>query len=154
MSPVENVLMHGLTRLQAIQLIELAIAEARRLQLAPLGVAVLDCGGNLIAFQREDGAGIARYHIAFAKAWGALGMGYGSRELARMAEQVPAFVSSLASVLDGRLVPAAGGVLVLSVAGDVIAAVGVSGDTSNNDELCALAGVAALGFIAAPGIVT
>lgn len=144
MSPVEEALMWCLTRLQACELIEAAIAEARRQQLAPIGVAVLDCGGNLIAFQREDGAGIARYQIAFAKAWGALGMGYGSRELAGMAEQMPAFVASLTAVLDGRLVPAPGGVLLFSAAGNVIGAVGVSGDTSNNDELCALAGVAAL----------
>ena len=132
-------------------IINTALAEARKLKLAPLAVAVLDAGGHVIAFKREDGAGIVRFDIAYGKAWGALGMGFGTREITARAEKFPAFITSLYAISQGRAVPSPGGVLVLDEDGEVIGAVGVSGDTGDNDELCALAGIKAAGFGAAPG---
>jgi uncharacterized protein GlcG (DUF336 family) len=132
-------------------IIDAALTEGRKLKLAPLAIAVLDAGGHLIAFKREDGAGIVRFDIAYGKAWGALGMGYGTREIAARAEKFPAFITSLYAISQGRAVPSPGGALILDQDGEVIGAVGVSGDTGDNDELCALAGVAAAGFRAAPG---
>ena len=132
-------------------IINTALAEARKLKLAPLAVAVLDAGGHVIAFKREDGAGIVRFDIAYGKAWGALGMGFGTREITARAEKFPAFITSLYAISQGRAVPSPGGVLVLDEDGEVIGAVGVSGDTGDNDELCALAGIKAVGFGAAPG---
>lgn len=132
-------------------IIDAALTEARKLNLAPLAVAVLDAGGHVIAFKREDGAGLVRFDIAYGKAWGALGMGFGTREIAARAEKFPAFITSLYAISQGRAVPSPGGVLILDKDSDVIGAVGVSGDTGDNDELCALAGVAATGFRAAPG---
>lgn len=129
-----------------------ALAEARRLQLAPLAVAVLDAGGHLVAYQREDGAGIVRFDIAYGKAWGSLGMGFGTRELADRANKSPTFVTILASVSQGRMVPSPGGVLILDAQGTVIGAVGISGDVGDKDEACALAGIAAAGLRAAPGL--
>ena len=132
-----------------------ALQKGRELGLAPLAVAVLDAGGHLKAFAREDGAGIVRPQIAIGKAWGALGMGLGSRTLAkRVSEQGPqqqAFFAALNAMSEGRVVPAAGGVLVRDAGGTVIGAVGISGDVSDKDETCALAGIAAATLTADPG---
>ena len=136
---------------EAETMIEAALAKARKLNLSPLAVAVLDAGGHVIAFKREDGAGIVRFDIAYGKAWGALVMGFGTREIAARAEKFPAFITSLYAISQGRAVPSPGGVLILDGDGDVIGAVGISGDTGDNDELCALAGIAVAGYRAASG---
>jgi uncharacterized protein GlcG (DUF336 family) len=140
-----------LTLAQASTIVDVALKTGRDAKFAPLTVAVLDAGGHLVAFKREDKSGILRFDIAFGKAWGALGMGFGSRTLAGRAPKQPAFFTALASVSGGRLVPGAGGVLIRDSAGDVIGAVGISGDTSDNDEKCAIAGVEAAGLKADPG---
>ena len=137
---------------QASTIIDTALAEARKLNLAPLAVAVLDAGGNLIAFKREDGAGIVRFDIAYGKAWGALGMGFGTRELAERAAKFPTFVAALAAISQGRMVPSPGGVLIVGADKDVLGAVGISGDTGDNDEICAIAGIEAVGLSAIPGL--
>ncbi len=137
---------------QASTIIDTAIAEARKQKLAPVAVAVLDAGGNLIAFKREDEAGIVRFDIAYGKAWGALGMGFGTRELAERATKSPTFVAALAAVSQGRMVPSPGGVLIVGTDKDVVGAVGISGDTGDNDERCAIAGIQAVGLSAIPGL--
>jgi uncharacterized protein GlcG (DUF336 family) len=137
---------------QAGKIIDAAIAEARKQNLAPLAVAVLDAGGHLIAFKREDGAGIVRFDIAYGKAWGALGMGFGTRELAERAAKIPTFVTTLASVSQGRMVPSPGGVLIENADREVVGAVGISGDKGDNDETCAIAGIEAVGLAAIPGL--
>lgn len=130
----------------AREIVRHALEEARRLKLAPLAVTVLDAGGNLVCFEREDGAGIARADISFAKAWGSLGMGFGSRELARRSQQNPTFITMLGSVTGGRVAPSPGGVLIADQSGEIIGAVGISGDAGDQDEACALAGIAAVGL--------
>ena len=137
---------------QASTVIDAAIAQARERGFAPLAVAVLDAGGHLIAFKREDGAGIVRFDIAYGKAWGALGMGFGTRELTQRAAAFPAFVASLAAVSQGRMVPSPGGVLIAGPDKVVVGAVGISGDTGDNDEICAIAGIEAIGLSAIPGL--
>ena len=136
---------------QAEKIVDTALAEARKLNLAPIAVAVLDAGGHVMVFKREDGAGIVRFDIAYGKAWGALGMGFGTREMAERAEKFPAFITALTTISQGRAVPSPGGVLILDEHQEVIGAVGISGDTGDNDELCALAGIAVAGLAAAPG---
>ena len=143
--------MATLTLAQANTLIIAALAEGRRRSLQPLVVAVLDPGGHLIAFQREDGAGYLRLDIASGKAWGALGLGFGTREIAERATKIPAFFGALAAASQGRVIPSPGGVIVLAVDGTVAGAVGISGDTGDADEACALAGIAAIGMQARPG---
>jgi uncharacterized protein GlcG (DUF336 family) len=138
--------MAALTLAQASSIIEVALATARERKFAPLAVLVLDTGGHLMAFQREDGAGFARYDIAFGKAWGALGMGFGTRELAERAASFPAFVAAIASATQGRMVPSPGGVLIVGAGGEVVGAVGISGDNGDNDEKCAVAGIASAGL--------
>jgi len=137
---------------QACTIIDAAIAEAGRRNFEPLAIAILDAGGNLIAFKREDGAGIVRFDIAYGKAWGALGMGFGTRELARRAAKFQTFVTALAAISQGRMVPSPGGVLIESPDHEVVGAVGISGDTGDNDEIYALTGIEAVGLSAIPGL--
>jgi uncharacterized protein GlcG (DUF336 family) len=137
---------------QASAILDVALATAREREFAPLAVAVLDAGGHLIAFKREDGAGFARFDIAFGKAWGALGMGFGTRELAERGARFPTFVAALAAVSQGRMVPSPGGVLILGPDEEVLGAVGISGDVGDNDEICAVAGIEAAGFRAVAGL--
>jgi uncharacterized protein GlcG (DUF336 family) len=110
--------------------------------LAPLAVAVLDSGGHLRAFKREDDAGILRPQIAIGKAWGALGMGMGTRALS---SKGPEFLAALGAMSGGKVVPSPGGVLIRDD-GRVIGAVGITGDTGANDEACAVAGIEAVGL--------
>ncbi|MGH7726451.1 MAG: GlcG/HbpS family heme-binding protein [Candidatus Eiseniibacteriota bacterium] len=141
-----------LTLAKAKTIIDTALATGRGRKLAPLAVAVLDAGGNLIAFEREDRCGIVRFDIAYGKAWGALGMGFGTRELAERATKIPTFITMLAAVSQGRMVPSPGGVLILGADREVVGAVGISGDTGDQDEACALAGIEAAGFAGGPGV--
>ncbi len=141
--------MARLTLAQATTIVDRALAKARDLGLVPMTVVVLDAGGHALALKREDGSGILRVEIATGKAWGALGMGAGSRLLADRVASGPAgaaFVSAAAAASGGRLVPVAGGVLVRDKGGEAIGAVGVSGDLSDKDEICALAGIEAAGL--------
>lgn len=132
---------------QAQAIVAGAIAESRKLNLEPMTISVLDATGTLKAMAREDGSGLVRPDLAFSKAWGAIGMGLPSRELNRRSEIMPAFFNALNSVSQGRVVPMPGGVLILK--GDiVVGSVGVSGDSSDNDELVAIAGIRLAGFTA------
>src|ERR1700751_1037222 len=133
----------SVTLAQASTIVDAALKKGRETNCAPLTVAVLDAGGHLVAFKREDKSGILRFDIAYGKAWGALGMGFGSRALFDRAAKNPGFFTALAAASGGRLVPNPGGVLIRNQAGDVIGAVGISGDTSDRDELCAIAGIEA-----------
>ncbi|MEQ8585111.1 MAG: heme-binding protein [Thalassobaculaceae bacterium] len=129
-----------------------AFAEAAALELNPLAVAVLDAGGHIRAVERQDGASMHRPEIAIGKAYGALAMGLGSRELAnRVKERGAVFLDAVNAMIGGRLIPAPGGVLVKDAGGHVIAAVGISGDASDRDEACAVAGIAAAGLVAETG---
>jgi uncharacterized protein GlcG (DUF336 family) len=133
---------------QANAIIAGAFAKGAALRLKPLSVAVLDAGGHLIAFQRQDGSSNLRPQIAAAKASGALALGVNSRKIGEMAAERPTFVASLGPISPAGVVPAAGGVIVLGADGLPIGAVGITGDTSDNDEACALAGIAAAGLTA------
>src|SRR5215217_3856054 len=143
--------MSVVTLAHASAIVDSALKKGRETNCAPLTVAVLDAGGHLVAFKREDRSGILRFDIAFGKAWGALGMGFGSRTLFERAGNTPQFFNALAVASGGRLVANPGGVLIKDAGGDVIGAVGISGDTSDKDEACALAGIEAAGLKADPG---
>jgi uncharacterized protein GlcG (DUF336 family) len=126
-------------------IIEAARAHARETDCKPMTVVVLDAGGHVTAAEREDGSANKRFEIAFGKAHGALSLGMGSRALMARAEQQPYFIAAATSAVGGALVPVPGGVLVLD-GGQVVGAVGVSGDTSDNDEAVAVAGIEAAGL--------
>lgn len=140
--------MPNVTLSEATAIATAALAEGRRLALAPLTVVVLDAGGHVVLAMREDQSGILRFEIAYGKAWGSLGMGFGSRELTERAAKSPSFLAALAAASGGRAIPSPGGVLIVSADGSVIGAVGISGDTGDRDETCALAGIAAAGLAA------
>jgi len=131
---------------QANRIIQGAFAKGISLKLKPLSAAVLDPGGHLIAFQRQDNASTLRFGIASGKAAGALALGVASRKIGEMAAERPAFVASLGAIAPHGVIPAAGGVIVVDGAGQILGAVGVTGDTSDNDEVCALAGIEAAGL--------
>jgi uncharacterized protein GlcG (DUF336 family) len=141
----------ALTLEQASIIVDAALAEGNARSLAPLCIVVLDTGGHALALKRDDRASIGRPEIATAKAAGCLGMGFGGRELARRAANMPAFFTALASAFPKGIVPVPGGVLIRDAGGALLGAVGVTGDTSDNDELCALAGIAAAGLTADTG---
>jgi uncharacterized protein GlcG (DUF336 family) len=136
---------------QASTVVDVALKKAREMKFAPLTVVVLDAGGHLVACKREDRSGIMRFEIARGKAYGALGMGFGSRTLAGRAAKAQMFFTALTAVSEGRFVPNPGGVLIRDAGGTVIGAVGISGDTADNDEICAVAGIEAAGLKADPG---
>ena len=127
-----------------------ARAKGRDLGLKPLTVTVLDAGGATILLEREDGSSAIRPDVAHGKAYGAVRVGMGSRGLMGRAEQQPFFIQSLNALCHGALVPVPGGVLARE-SGAVVGAVGVTGDTSDNDEACAVAGIEAAGLTADAG---
>jgi uncharacterized protein GlcG (DUF336 family) len=130
------------------RIVAAARASAREVARNPVTVVVLDAGGHVLVAEREDGSSNKRFEIAFGKAHGALALGMGSRALMERAEQQPYFISAVTSAVGGALVPVPGGVLVRDEAGLLLGAVGVSGDTSDNDEAVAMAGIQSVGLTA------
>lgn len=132
-------------------IIDTALAKASELKLKPLAIAVLDARGCMIAFAAEAGTSLLREQIARGKASGALGMGLGSRTLYKRSQEQPFFLDAVNALAGGALIPAPGGVLIRDADGILLGAVGISGDTSDNDEACAVAGIAAAGLSADTG---
>jgi len=135
----------------ACKIIDAALAHAEQQGFKPLTVTVLDAGGHTIALKRQNRSGILRPDIAHGKAWGALGMGVGSRAFVSRAETAPAFFVALANASHGRLFPVPGGVLIRDAHGDIVGAVGISGDLPDHDEACAVYGIEQAGLRADPG---
>ena len=138
--------MTSVTLAQASEIVDSALAHSRDCGFRPLTVAVLDSGGHLVAFKREDESSILRFEIATGKAWGALGMGVASRKLGDVAAERPVFMNAIIAASGGRLVPVPGGVLIRDEDSQIVGAVGISGDTSDRDEECAIAGIEAAGL--------
>ena len=127
----------------AEKIVAAALAAGTAQQMMPLTVVVLDSGGHMVAMKRQDGCGNMRAGVATGKAWGALGMGLPSRLIRDRLADRPAFQGALSAVSDGRFVPVPGGVLISDAEGFAIGAVGISGDTSDKDEFCAIEGIIA-----------
>lgn len=142
---------HGLTLDAAQTIVREALAEGRRLSLAPLTVVVLDQAAQYKAMAREDGCSLLRPAIAHGKANGAMALGFGGRELAKRSQAMPGFMNAFSDLTGGSAVPVPGGVLVRDAKGTILGAVGVSGDASDKDELAAVAGIKAAGFTADTG---
>ncbi len=124
---------------------------ARSEKMQPMTVVVLDVRGVVKAYLADDGTSLLRFDIALGKAAGALGMGFGGRELERRAVAVPHFMGALQAMTDGRMVPVRGGLLIRDQQGQIVGAIGVSGDTSVNDEICAIKGIQSAGLVADHG---
>lgn len=137
----------SITLIQADAIANHALQKGRELNFQPLTVAILDAGGHLKVLKRDDDSSLLRPDIAIGKAWGVLGMGFGGRELARRAEKVPTFFTALNAMSGGRMVPVAGGALIRDKSGAIVGSIGISGDTSDNDEICLIDAVEAHGLI-------
>ncbi|PTX54016.1 uncharacterized protein GlcG (DUF336 family) [Litoreibacter ponti] len=132
---------------KARTIVRKALAKGREMELKPLSVVVLDAGGHVQAFEREDGASPGRFDIARGKAFGAVMLGMGGQAQMTRAEQQAYFMNAVNGLFGGAVVPVPGGVLLRDKKGAVIGAVGVTGDTSDNDAEAALAGIEAAGLI-------
>jgi uncharacterized protein GlcG (DUF336 family) len=143
--------MGGLSLEQAETIIDAGFEKGREIGCNPLAIAVLDDGGNLTAFKKQDNSSVMRFEIAFGKAWGAIGMGISSRILEQRAVERPHFVQALTAAAGGRVVPVAGGLVVFDGDGRALGSVGVTGDSSDRDEECALAGIEAAGLKSSAG---
>jgi uncharacterized protein GlcG (DUF336 family) len=139
--------MSDLTLEAAQTILTAALKSGREKKFKPLAVAVYDGRGALKALAAEDGASLKRAEIAMGKAYGALSLGVGSRAIYKMAVDRPYFVAAATHAVGGQLIPAPGGVLIKDQQGAVLGAVGVSGDTSDNDEIAAAAGIEAAGYV-------
>ena len=139
--------MDRLTLQAASLIVDKSLEKGRELGFAPLTVAVLDAGGQLKVLKREDGSSLLRPEIATGKAWGVLGMGFGGREVARRAAKMQMFFGALSDLAGGKMVPVPGGVLIRSASGEILGSVGISGDASENDEICAVHGIKAAGLV-------
>lgn len=126
-----------------------ALRLGRAANLLPLTVVVLDAGGKMVAMQSEDGSGLVRFEIAFGKAYGALGMGISSRLIRDRLSSRPAFQGAIAAASGGQFIPVPGGVLI-ERDGVTLGAVGISGDTSDKDEYCAIEAIKAAGYASEP----
>ncbi len=138
----------SITLAQATIIIEAALGKGRELALKPLSVVVLDNRASLVAAMSEDGVSHMRARIAHGKANAAIALGLGTRALMNRAEQQAYFIQAINGLAGGDMVPVPGGVLIRDDAGQLLGAIGISGDTSDNDEAAALAGIAAAGLIA------
>ena len=139
---------NGISLSTAETITSAAFAKAAELGLKPLTVGVLDAGGHTVILKRQDGSSNLRPQIATGKANGALAVGTGTRWLNANAETRPHFVNALNGVAGGNIIPVPGGVLVRNGAGETVGAVGITGDTSENDEACAVAGIETAGLVA------
>lgn len=143
--------MTKLTLAKANDIIATAFKCGADAGMKPLSVSVLDAGGHVKAFQRQDGASMLRFEIASGKAYGALAVGVGSRWLNNQAAERPHFLEGLSNVSGGKIVAVPGGVLIKDANGEILGAVGITGDSSDNDEIAAVAGIEAAGFAADAG---
>jgi uncharacterized protein GlcG (DUF336 family) len=141
----------SVTLAQASSIVDATLKKARELKQMPQTVVVLDTGGHVVCAKREDGSGIIRFEVAVGKAYGALGMGWGSRTMMERAAQNPNFLTAIVAASDGRMVPNPGGVLIRNADNRILGAIGISGDTGDNDEIIAVAGIEAAGLKADPG---
>ena len=135
--------MVSITLKQADVLIETCFKKCHEMKLAPLTIAVLDSGGHLVALKRQDNSSLLRPQIAHGKAWGALGMGISTRNIAERYRVNEHFFTSISIMSEGKMLASPGGLIIRDKDGEIIGAVGVSGDTGENDEICAIAGILA-----------
>jgi len=138
--------MRGISLAEALKIIEGAFASAKRRKAYPLSAIVLDAGGRVKAFQKQDGSSLLRFEIAYGKAFAALALNRSSRQVLQKAKEKPAFMQSLAELSDGPLFVEGGGQLIRDETGEIVGALGVTGDVNEVDDLCAIDGIRSAGF--------
>jgi uncharacterized protein GlcG (DUF336 family) len=135
----------------ARKILDAALAKVIEMKLKPMCITVLDARGCVKASIAQDGTSLMRGEVAHGKAYGALAMGLGSRALFKRAEEQPFFIDAVNTMARGALIPVPGGVLIQDQSGALLGAIGISGDTSDNDEIACVAGIEAAGLKASTG---
>ncbi|WP_398471480.1 heme-binding protein [Tardiphaga sp.] len=135
----------------ARKILDAALAKVIEMKLKPMAITVLDARGCVKASIAQDGTSLMRGEVAHGKAYGALAMGLGSRALFKRAEEQPFFIDAVNTMARGALIPVPGGVLIQDQSGGLLGAIGISGDTSDNDEIACVAGIEAAGLKASTG---
>ncbi|UZE48143.1 heme-binding protein [Rhodopseudomonas sp. P2A-2r] len=135
----------------ARKILDAALAKVIEKKMKPMAITVLDARGCVRASLAQDGTSLMRGEIAYGKAYGALSLGIGSRAIFQRAQEQPYFVDAISTMTKGAMIPVPGGVLIMDTSGSLLGAVGISGDTSDNDEIAAVAGIEAAGLKANPG---
>ena len=143
--------MTDLTLAVARKICDAALAKCREMKLKPMAITVLDARGCVKTSVAEDGTSLMRGEIAYGKAYGALALGMGSRAIFKRANEQPYFVDAISTMTKGAMIPVPGGVLIQDKSGALLGAIGISGDTSDNDETAAVAGIEAAGLTASTG---
>jgi uncharacterized protein GlcG (DUF336 family) len=138
--------MRAITLAEANQIIEGTFASAKKRNAYALAAIVLDAGGRVKAFQKQDSASLMRFEIAYGKAFGALALNRSSRQVLQKAKEKPAFMQSLSDLCDGPLFLEGGGQLIRDPSGEIVGAIGVTGDVNEVDDLCAIDGIHAGSF--------
>jgi uncharacterized protein GlcG (DUF336 family) len=138
--------MRAISLAEALEIIEGTFASAERRKAYPLSAIVLDAGGRVKAFHKQDGCSLLRFEIAYGKAFAALSLNRSSRQVLQKAKEKPAFMQSLGELSDGPLFMEAGGQLIRDETGEIVGALGVTGDVNEVDDLCAIDGIRAAGF--------
>ena len=128
----------------ARRIVDAALAKSTALKLRPLAIAVMDARGSLVAFAAQDGTSLMRSKVGCAKAYGALALGMGTRAIYKRAQEQAYFIDAVNSLADGQIIPVPGGVLIRDNAGALVGALGISGDTSDNDEIVCIAALQAV----------
>jgi uncharacterized protein GlcG (DUF336 family) len=139
--------MRGISLAEANKIINGTFVSAKKRKAYPLAAIVLDAGGRVKAFQKQDGASLLRFEIAYGKAFASLGLNRSSRQVLQKQKEKPAFMESLAALSDGPLFLEGGGQLVRDKTGEVVGALGVTGDVNEVDDLCAMDGIRSAGFL-------
>lgn len=139
--------MAGITLSKARTMVRKTLATARSMELKPLSVVVLDAGGHVLAFEREDGAAPGRFEIARGKAYGCVMLGMTGTQQRDRAEVQAYFMTAVNGAYDGKVIPVPGGILIRDKRGNIVGALGVTGDTSENDAEAGLAGIDAAGLL-------
>lgn len=140
-----------LTLSAARTILDTALATAQADGMKPLAIVILDSRGALKLGAAQDGTSLKRSEIARGKADGAIALGLGTRAIAAMAAERPMFIAGATHATGGSLVPVPGGVLIRDAQNQVVGVIGISGDTSDNDEKAAIAGIRAAGLQADTG---
>ena len=149
-TPVQLPTLEIITLEVAKKIIDAAIERAHQLKIRPMSFIVLDGGGQVVAYNREDYSGILRFEIAYGKAYGALGMNRSSRAIHMMQERAPDFIASVMTASQGKLISSPGGVLIRNANRRIIGAVGSTGDGVDADEACAIYGIHSVGLLSDP----
>jgi uncharacterized protein GlcG (DUF336 family) len=138
--------MRGLSLNEANTIIAKTFAAAKKHKCRPMSAIVLDAGGRVKAFQKEDGASMLRFEVCYGKAYASLALGRPSKLVLQKAREKPQFMQSIENLADYPLFLEGGGQPIRDKSGEVVGAVGVTGDVNEMDDICAIAGIHAAGL--------